>query len=67
MITNDLIEYIKKQIAKNIPESLIISKLTQIGWRLEDVIEGLEKSKSVVIVPPVEIQKITETKSSIEV
>ena len=40
MITSELISYIRKQINKNTSKDLIISKLTQVGWRKEDIDEG---------------------------
>jgi hypothetical protein len=41
MITPDLIEYIKSQLNKNISKDLIISRLTDAGWHMEDIEEGL--------------------------
>lgn len=40
MITSDLIEYIKSQLASNISKSSIISDLSQVGWHIEDIEEG---------------------------
>lgn len=40
MTTSELISYIKKQIEKNIPKDLIISKLVGAGWHREDIDEG---------------------------
>jgi len=43
MTTSELISYIRKQIANNTPKDLIISKLTNAGWRITDIDEGFSK------------------------
>jgi len=40
MITPELVSYIKKQIQNNIPKDLIISKLSDVGWHIDDINEG---------------------------
>lgn len=40
MINSDLINYIKSQLNTNTPENLIISSLSEVGWRMEDIEEG---------------------------
>ena len=40
MITNDLVEYIKGELEKNISKDLIISSLFEAGWHKEDIDEG---------------------------
>ena len=40
MTTDDLILYIQKQIEKNIDKELIVAKLLQVGWKIEDIEEG---------------------------
>lgn len=61
MITADLISYIKKQKEKNIPKTLIFSKLLKAGWLEEDINEGFEKvdrdekQKSSISIPEQEI------------
>ncbi|HAE36951.1 MAG: hypothetical protein UR85_C0009G0040 [Candidatus Nomurabacteria bacterium GW2011_GWF2_35_66] len=52
MITSDLIEYIKIQLNKNISKDLIISRLSQVGWRAEDIEEGF-LSIETSLTPPV--------------
>jgi len=47
MITEDLIKYIKNQVSKNVSKEVIISELTRVGWRAEDIDEGMSK----VIIP----------------
>lgn len=44
MITEDLLNYIKHQNAKNVSKELIISQLISVGWRMEDINEGLKKA-----------------------
>jgi hypothetical protein len=46
MTTSELIFYIKKQINNNISKELIISKLTEAGWRKEDIDEGFSSIES---------------------
>ena len=40
MTTAELISYIKKQISNNVPKDLIISRLINAGWHIEDINEG---------------------------
>ncbi len=51
MITLDLIKYIKSQIDKSVPEDLIISHLSSVGWHMEDIEEGITKVKSIIAIP----------------
>lgn len=44
MITEELIKYIKTQTEKNIPQNIIISKLTEAGWSSENIKEALTKA-----------------------
>lgn len=37
MITSELVAYIEKEIKKNVPKDLIISKLVSVGWHQEDI------------------------------
>lgn len=43
MITEDLIEYIQNQRRKNIPDSLIASRLEKASWHTDDIREGFRK------------------------
>lgn len=61
MTTSELIYYIKKQIAKNVPKDLIVSKLINVGWHMEDIDEGFSKvesesPKAEIIKPEVKIE-----------
>lgn len=40
MITLDLVEYIKSQLNKNISKQSIITNLSEVGWKVEDIEEG---------------------------
>jgi len=40
MITSELISYIRNQIKNNTSKDLIISKLINVGWHVEDINEG---------------------------
>lgn len=46
MITSDLVRYIQSQIDKNKSKDLIVSKLTQAGWRDEDIREAFDSISS---------------------
>lgn len=62
MITLDLIEYIKLQISKNVSKDLIISRLSQAGWCMEDIEEGfLNVESSTPKVAPVESSPVVES------
>ncbi len=52
MINEEIISYIQAQLRKNISKSTITSKLTGVGWRIEDVEEAFRK-----LTPP-EVKKI---------
>ncbi len=61
MITPDLIEYIKTQLNKNISKDLIIQRLEEAGWRMEDIEEGITEAspaKVEIKVAPVQEEKI---------
>jgi uncharacterized protein Smg (DUF494 family) len=46
MITESLIDYIKIQLENNVSKDLIISQLSEVGWHMDDIREGLEKVES---------------------
>lgn len=43
MITEDLVSYIQSQVKKNIQKDMIVFRLTQAGWREEDIEEAFAK------------------------
>lgn len=48
MTTPELINYLKKQLAKKIPRNTFIAKLKAVGWKESDIEEGLsEASKKI--------------------
>ncbi len=49
MTTSDLIEYIKLQISKNVSRDLIVSRLSQTGWHIEDIEEGFTTVQSIMV------------------
>lgn len=51
MITEDLVEFIKSQLNKNISKDLIISELSEVGWRMGDINEGFDMVKSLEEIP----------------
>ncbi len=58
MTTLELIEYIKKQLDKNISKDLIIPRLFQAGWRMEDIEDGfkeIEKENNLKIKKEIEL------------
>ena len=54
MTTGELIDYIKSQLNKNIPKYLIISRLIEVGWRMEDIEEGFSNIEPKVVEPGAE-------------
>lgn len=48
MVTSELTEYIKSQLSKNISKNLIILRLLEVGWKIEDVNEGFLKIETIV-------------------
>ena len=40
MTTESLIDYIKKELNKNVSKELIISRLSGVGWHMDDIEEG---------------------------
>ena len=49
MITEDLIEYIKLQLSKSISKDLIIQRLVEVGWKVEDINEGFLNIESSLV------------------
>lgn len=49
MITESLINYIKNQQSKSVPNELIISKLIQVGWRMDDIEEAIAKTNPLIL------------------
>jgi hypothetical protein len=68
MVTSELIEYIKSQLSKNIPKNLIILRLSEVGWNIEDINEGFLKMETIVteVNPVVEKKEPTEVKRTID-
>ena len=60
MTTGELIDYIKSQLNKNIPKYLIISRLIEVGWRMEDIEEGFSNIEPKVALPVAEPIKPVE-------
>ena len=73
MITLDLIEFIKSQLNKNISKETILTDLSEVGWRMEDIEEGfakveedrlrdvtLQQAKSLEAKEPVKIEEVKE-------
>ncbi len=55
MITQEMVEFVKKQFADGVPEATIVSQLLSQGWRQADVDEAISKSRnasSQVPLPP---------------
>lgn len=44
MTTESLIDYIKKELNKNVSKELITSQLTGVGWHIDDIEEGFQKA-----------------------
>lgn len=65
MITEDLTNYIKSQIEQNISKEVIVSKLAQVGWKLEDIEEALAE-----VIQPIKTEVksdlISETQKEVE-
>jgi hypothetical protein len=66
MTTSELSSYIRKQIDNNISKDVIISKLTEAGWLMEDINDGFSsiesELKSVASLPEAEIPDKKEQK-----
>ncbi|MFA6999626.1 MAG: hypothetical protein WC241_00760 [Candidatus Paceibacterota bacterium] len=61
MVTSELIEYIKSQLSKNIPKNLIILRLSEVGWKIEDINEGFPATEIKKTIDPYrELPEITE-------
>ncbi len=60
MTNDELIDYIKSQLNKNIPESLIRSRLSDAGWHHSDIDEGIYEVIKIPILSP----KIRSTEES---
>ena len=63
MVTSELIEYIKSQLSKNISKNLIILRLLEVGWNIEDINEGFLKIETIVA----EVNHVLEKKEPTEI
>ncbi len=62
MINEEIISYIQAQLRKNISESVIKSKLANVGWHTEDVEEAFRKLTPPEIKKEVKIEPIQSNK-----
>lgn len=62
MTTESLIDYIKKELNKNVSKELITSRLSGVGWHMDDIEEGFSKAVPVstadLSVPPLVINEV---------